>query len=584
MFIDITILCCLGSMLLFSRQINKKVSKTSAPKRTFLATKRASPVKRIKSPLTKFKSPEHKNFRKPTLPSNMNISLLCIQSPWEENMYSTANKENYAPDTSLMNDSVFVSPTSVSFNSNRVLCDHNYRRETYTIKGRVIEEEQDKFNDSLEITSPERKCTNINVSPERNIHMKLDATSFLFTPQVNLNSTYDVKGEDIQNISGGTYVKGNLSSSTYTKANLSASTYTKHNSEFDGRNSSLSSEIYSPIERPSAIFARHELSGENVRKVIEADLWKTDGSYVGNQTENDLGINNSTSKGFKRKSTTLVNSIPNKRVNYDKNVLSSGGWAKKPFVPPRKVRKTVLFKSQREDFNECSLVSTKTSIVTCDPFTLAAIDSIDPFMTGDLYFSTEWLEKQIKHFENWLNVLLTPPSELSTDDVALVDVGKVWQECNRREVALAPTKEAVSNKYHTNKRLDALRIAARKLYRSKEVCEVLKKTLAVVDSGKVAVRNDKDVHLDLGIQSEVMCLFLCYNPLWLRIGLETIYNCIIPLHSNSDIVGLSHFIIKHFFKDAYLLKKFKSVHSPKYCVEIKKFILKKFLVLVYFLD
>ena len=38
-------------------------------------------------------------------------------------------------------------------------------------------------------------------------------------------------------------------------------------------------------------------------------------------------------------------------------------------------------------------------------------------------------------------------------------------------------------------------------------------------------------------------MLLSYNPLWLRIGLETIYGEVLSLHGNTDIVGLSRFIL-----------------------------------------
>jgi len=38
-------------------------------------------------------------------------------------------------------------------------------------------------------------------------------------------------------------------------------------------------------------------------------------------------------------------------------------------------------------------------------------------------------------------------------------------------------------------------------------------------------------------------LLLSYNPLWLRIGLETIYGEVLNLRDNTDIIGLSRFIL-----------------------------------------
>ena len=46
-----------------------------------------------------------------------------------------------------------------------------------------------------------------------------------------------------------------------------------------------------------------------------------------------------------------------------------------------------------------------------------------------------------------------------------------------------------------------------------------------------------------GIKQRLLDLFLSYNPLWLRIGLETTYGEILPLQGNTDVVGLSRFVL-----------------------------------------
>jgi len=46
-----------------------------------------------------------------------------------------------------------------------------------------------------------------------------------------------------------------------------------------------------------------------------------------------------------------------------------------------------------------------------------------------------------------------------------------------------------------------------------------------------------------GIQQKLVDLMLSYNPLWLRIGLETVFGEVLSVHGNTDIVGLSRFIL-----------------------------------------
>lgn len=94
-------------------------------------------------------------------------------------------------------------------------------------------------------------------------------------------------------------------------------------------------------------------------------------------------------------------------------------------------------------------------------------------------------------------------------------------------------------------------------------------------------------NLIIGLQKLILALFLNYNPLWLRIGLETVYNESIPLRSNNDIVGLTRFLLARFFSDPQLIKMpgyHKTDPSSKIVTKLNQFILRKFLYLIYFLD
>jgi len=51
------------------------------------------------------------------------------------------------------------------------------------------------------------------------------------------------------------------------------------------------------------------------------------------------------------------------------------------------------------------------------------------------------------------------------------------------------------------------------------------------------------VYFYAGIKQKIVDLLLSYNPLWLRIGLETIYGEVLSVHGNTDIVGLSKFVL-----------------------------------------
>ncbi|PSN35590.1 hypothetical protein C0J52_18716, partial [Blattella germanica] len=162
-----------------------------------------------------------------------------------------------------------------------------------------------------------------------------------------------------------------------------------------------------------------------------------------------------------------------------------------------------------------------------------------------------------------------------------VDVAELWtQSCRKQEIELAPTRETVSSQYHVQHRLDALRKAACSLFRSEEIAKVLSKVAVHIDKKLISIRS---------LKCKVMSLLLSYNPLWLRIGLESIYGQTIALESNSDVRGLTKFIMTRLLSDPFIVTQYTHptvthLYVPGFEEAMKKFTLKKFLLLVYFLD
>lgn len=215
--------------------------------------------------------------------------------------------------------------------------------------------------------------------------------------------------------------------------------------------------------------------------------------------------------------------------------------------------------------------------------------TVDPFLSTSYFYDEEAVEKFETEFKRWLNYILTPPADLDSNVEQKIDVGKAWIENRNKEIPAAPTKEQVSSVYHNSLRLEGLRRSARNLLLSTDIAQVFLKLNAQIEKKLIAIRNDRNLHLDIGLQKIIMELLLSYNPLWLRIGLEAIYRTVLPLKSNSDIEGLTTFIIQRMFKNPYLKNKHSkssvpNMLLPAYMEAIKKFTLKKFFMLVFFLD
>lgn len=218
-----------------------------------------------------------------------------------------------------------------------------------------------------------------------------------------------------------------------------------------------------------------------------------------------------------------------------------------------------------------------------DPF--SATTTNDPFLSSTMYLDEETLDHIEGTYKKWLNALVTIPADLETTQNEKIDFGKLFNEVQTKELTLAQSKEVVCSKYYTS-RLDSLRSSAVKFFHSEAVSTPLNKvTIMINDKNKLDIKTDRHIHLDLVLQRSLLELLLCYNPLWLRIGLEVIFNVQLDLESNRDIFGMSRFIITNLFKSPYLAKKYSKYNQQKdYLEKLRRFTAKNFLFIIFFLD
>ncbi|XP_039447845.1 protein abnormal spindle-like [Culex pipiens pallens] len=223
------------------------------------------------------------------------------------------------------------------------------------------------------------------------------------------------------------------------------------------------------------------------------------------------------------------------------------------------------------------------TFINPDPF--AATTTCDPFLSVTMYLDERAFERYERQLKKWLNALVTIPADLDTESNKPLDVGKLFDEVKGKQLTLAPTKELISCHYYRS-RLEQLRNAGYGLYTSEQVAGPLRKVRSAIEKKSMVLRTDRDLHLDLVLQRTILELLLCFNPLWLRLGLEVTYGELIELQSNRDIVGLSTFIVNRLFRDRYEEAKGSKAYSlsPAYAEYMKKFTFQKFLFLLFFLD
>ncbi|XP_035996706.1 abnormal spindle-like microcephaly-associated protein isoform X3 [Fundulus heteroclitus] len=214
-----------------------------------------------------------------------------------------------------------------------------------------------------------------------------------------------------------------------------------------------------------------------------------------------------------------------------------------------------------------------------------------PFAAKNMFYDERWIEKQERGFTWWLNYVLTPDDFKVNTEVAKVNaVSLALGNEDKFSVPKAPTKEEMSFSTYTAKRkLNRLRRSACQLFTSEAVVKAIQRLELEVEARRLLVRKDRHLWKDIGERKKVLNWLLSYNPLWLRIGLETIFGELISLESNSDVLGLAMFVLQRLLWNPDIAAEFRHARVPHLYKDgheeaLSRFTLKKLLLLVCFLD
>ncbi|NXY71348.1 ASPM protein, partial [Glareola pratincola] len=216
-----------------------------------------------------------------------------------------------------------------------------------------------------------------------------------------------------------------------------------------------------------------------------------------------------------------------------------------------------------------------------------------PFAAKNMFYDERWKEKQQRGFTWWLNFVLTPDDfSVKTNTSQVNAAALILGEENHHKISVpkAPTKDEASLKAYTaHRKLNKLRREACRLFTSETMVKAIKKLEVEIETRRLLVRRDRHLWKDIGERQKVLNWLLSYNPLWLRIGLETVYGELIALESNSDVMGLVIFILNRLLWNPDIAAEYRHPTVPHLYREgheeaLSKFTLKKLLLLVCFLD
>ncbi|XP_045672765.1 abnormal spindle-like microcephaly-associated protein isoform X2 [Phyllostomus hastatus] len=216
-----------------------------------------------------------------------------------------------------------------------------------------------------------------------------------------------------------------------------------------------------------------------------------------------------------------------------------------------------------------------------------------PFAARNMFYDERWKEKQQQGFTWWLNFVLTPDDLTVKTSVSEVNAAALLlgaESQHKLSVPRAPTKDEMSLRAYTARcRLNRLRRAACRLFTSEPMVRAIRKLEVEIEARRLAVRRDRHLWKDVGERQKVLSWLLSYNPLWLRIGLETVFGELIALEDNSDVTGMAVFVLGRLLWNPDIAAEYRHPSVPHLYRDgheeaLSQFTLKKLLLLVCFLD
>ncbi|XP_077188841.1 abnormal spindle-like microcephaly-associated protein [Paroedura picta] len=280
------------------------------------------------------------------------------------------------------------------------------------------------------------------------------------------------------------------------------------------------------------------------------------------------------------KETDLKTSVPKSANGEEKNQKKRVGFSSQKSRTARKTSKNLVPVAQ----SQLTFVKPLKTGLPRHPM---------PFVAKNMFYDERWKEKQQRGFTWWLNFVLTPDDFTVKTDTSHVNAASLIlgiESHHKSSVSKAPTKEEVSLRaYSARCKLNRLRRSACRLFTCNAMVKAIKRLEVEIEAKRLLVRKDRHLWKDIGQRQKVLNWLLCYNPLWLRIGLETVYGELIALENNGDVTGLAVFILTRLLWNPDIAAEYRHPTVPHLYREgheeaLSKFTLKKLLLLVCFLD
>uniref|UniRef100_A0A5S6Q3M6 Calponin-homology (CH) domain-containing protein n=1 Tax=Trichuris muris TaxID=70415 RepID=A0A5S6Q3M6_TRIMR len=146
----------------------------------------------------------------------------------------------------------------------------------------------------------------------------------------------------------------------------------------------------------------------------------------------------------------------------------------------------------------------------------------------------------------------------SEGDVPHVSLKHILSSKHSPKLSKNGSERMSLRQYTKQRKMNQLRHEAQHLFCSLK--QTVYRVFQLIEDKKIVIRQEMDIHIDQGLRQLVLNILLSITPLWLRIGLETVYCEVLPLTVNNDVRSLAHFIFTRMLNDPLILKRYSIAH------------------------
>ncbi|CAK5210217.1 unnamed protein product [Aphanomyces euteiches] len=123
-----------------------------------------------------------------------------------------------------------------------------------------------------------------------------------------------------------------------------------------------------------------------------------------------------------------------------------------------------------------------------------------------MVYDANWIPKQEAGFQKWLNFTLLGAHFIEIQDETPLTQDRYYQ---LRQLAITRLESKI-------------RVAAKAVYHNPQTDHILYRLQQEITARRLTIRADRPLHVDVGLQQDLMDLFNSYHPLWLTLAFEVV--------------------------------------------------------------